>query len=97
MYTPLYHTGKYLFLIKNHVSLMQDLFLIATYITSAFTKFVMHCFRLCVPPNSVSKSIAINLQVWLQQDVDNNDNEFQPMRRKLIQELEEIEQGTSYS
>jgi hypothetical protein len=29
--------------------------------------------------------------------VDNNDNEFQPMRRKLIQELEEIEQGTSYS
>jgi hypothetical protein len=76
---------------------MQDLFLVAIYVTCAFTKSVMHCFRLYVPPNSVSKNIANNLQMWLWQDVDNNDNEFHVMRRKLIQELEAIEQGTTYS
>jgi hypothetical protein len=82
---------------KNHVSLMQGLFLVTMHVTCASTKSVMHCFRLYVPPNSVSRNIANNLQMWLWQDVDNNDNEFQLMRRKLIQELEEIEQGTIYS
>lgn len=48
---------------------------------------------LYIPPNSVSRNIANNLQMWLWQDMDNNDNEFHLMRRKLIQELEEIEQG----
>jgi hypothetical protein len=90
---PLYQTGKCLLLMKNHVSLMHDSFLITMYVTCAFTKSVMHCFRLYVPPNSVSKNIANNLQMWLRQDMDNNDSEFHLMRRKLVQELEEIEQG----
>jgi hypothetical protein len=55
-------------------------------------------FRLYIPPNSVSSNVPSNLQKWLRHDVDNNnDYEFQLMRRKLVQELEEIEQGTTYS
>jgi hypothetical protein len=79
---------------ENHVLLMQDLFLII-YMACAFTKSGMHCFRLYVPPNSVSRNIPNNLQMWLWQDMDNNDSEFQLMRGKLIQELDEIEQGTT--
>jgi hypothetical protein len=78
---------------KNHVSLMHNLFIITIYVTCTFTTSVMHCFRLYVLPNSISRNIANNLQMWLWQDMDNNDSEFQIMRRKLIQELEEIEQG----
>jgi hypothetical protein len=66
-------------------------------ITCAYTKSVTLCFRLYIPPNSVPRNIANNLLIWLWQDVDTNDNEFQLMRRKLIQELEETEQGTTYS
>lgn len=80
---------------KNHLSLMQDLFLITISVTCAFTESVVLCFRLYVPPNSVSRNIANNLQIWLWQDMDNNDSEFQLLRGKLIQELEEIEQGTT--
>jgi hypothetical protein len=59
-----------------------------------FMKSVMYGFRLYVLPNSVSSNVPNNLQKWLRYDVDNNnDYEFQLMRRKLIQELEEIEQG----
>jgi hypothetical protein len=66
-------------------------------ITFICTKLVTYHFRLYIPPNSVSSSVPNNLQKWLRQDVDNNnDYEFQLMRRKLIRELEEIEQGTSY-
>jgi hypothetical protein len=63
-----------------------------------FNKSAANCFRLYILPNSVSSSVPNNLQMWLRQDVDNNnDNEFQLMRRKLIHELEAIEQGRSYS
>ncbi|XP_021927629.1 uncharacterized protein LOC110833627 isoform X2 [Zootermopsis nevadensis] len=49
---------------------------------------------LYVSSNSLSSNVPNNLQKWLRHDVDNNnDYEFQLMRRKLIQELEEIEQG----
>jgi len=49
---------------------------------------------LYILPNSVSSNVPNNLQMWLRQDVDNNnDSEFQLMRRKLIHDLEEIEQG----
>jgi hypothetical protein len=68
-----------------------------TTITVTFTKCVTYCFRLYILPNSVSSNVPNNLQMWLRQDVDNNnDNEFQLMRRKLIHELEEIEQGRMY-
>lgn len=49
---------------------------------------------LYIPQNSTERNVPDNLQKWLRQDVDNNnDYEFQLMRMKLIQELDEIEQG----
>lgn len=58
------------------------------------TKAVTYGCRLYVSSNSLSSNVSNNLQEWLRHDVDNNnDYEFQLMRRKLIQELEEIEQG----
>jgi hypothetical protein len=82
----------------------QELYILNTWlvtdtttITFTFAISFIYCFRLYILPNSVSSSVPNNLQVWLRQDVDNNnDNEFQLMRRKLIHELEEIEQGRSY-
>ena len=57
----------------------------------------MYCFRLYILPNSVSSNVPNNLQMWLRQDVDNNnDSEFQLMKRKLVHDLEEIEQGRTY-
>lgn len=41
---PLYQTGKCLLFMKNHVTLVQDLFLITIYGTCAFTTSVMHFF-----------------------------------------------------
>ncbi|XP_069679434.1 SLAIN motif-containing protein 2-like isoform X2 [Periplaneta americana] len=49
---------------------------------------------LYIPQNSTGRNVPDNLEKWLRQDIDNNnDYEFQLMRRKLIQELDEIEQG----
>jgi len=73
------------------------LFSDTTTITVTFTKSVMYCFRLYILPNSVSSNVPNNLQMWLRQDVDNNnDSEFQLMKRKLVHDLEEIEQGKTY-
>ncbi|PSN40391.1 hypothetical protein C0J52_18172 [Blattella germanica] len=52
---------------------------------------------LYAPPNSIAGHVSANptnLQKWLRQDVDNNnDVEFQLIKTKLIHELDEIEQG----
>jgi hypothetical protein len=93
--TPLYQTGKYLLLMKNRI-INSGFISNMLCITCVFSESVTLCFRLYVPPNSVPRNIANNLLTWLWQDVDTNDNEFQLMRRKLIQDLEETEQGTTY-
>nr|CAD7259747.1 unnamed protein product [Timema shepardi] len=52
------------------------------------------CNRLYSPPLNAENSVPSNLQKWVRQDIDNNnDYEFQMTRRMLIKKLEDIEQG----